>query len=342
MQTKSAKAIIENVAFDSLKTEGNGALYSNAFEHLNHRDAKEVLTNINETNERDKKLIEILVDSQIFNDFSAAFNTAFGLPIVLRPAESWQLPLHGKKNENKFCALIAKKSSTCSICLRVQKELADVARDLPKTIKCPFGLCDSAVPVKIGDRLLGYLQTGQVFLKNPTDSQFENVKKILKSAGFFVDSADLQKLYYSTPVFSGAKFQSIITILNIFAKQLTLMSNQLAVMQENTEPSIIKRAKEYIMQHQSEDLSLEQVAKAANTSTFYFCKIFKKYIGINFTEYVCRIRIERAKYLLLNPNIRISEIAFEVGFQSLTHFNRVFKRITGFSPSEYRNRLPLI
>jgi AraC-like DNA-binding protein len=51
------------------------------------------------------------------------------------------------------------------------------------------------------------------------------------------------------------------------------------------------------------------------------------------------MRIEKAKNLLLNPNLRISEIAYEIGFQSLTHFNRVFKKIIGQSPTEYRSQL---
>ncbi|MGZ5566768.1 MAG: helix-turn-helix domain-containing protein [Limisphaerales bacterium] len=76
-----------------------------------------------------------------------------------------------------------------------------------------------------------------------------------------------------------------------------------------------------------------------NTSTFHFCKMFKKATGLNFTDYVSRVRVEKAKNLLLNPNLRISEIAYEVGFQSLTHFNRVFKKITGQSPSHYRTQL---
>jgi AraC-like DNA-binding protein len=49
--------------------------------------------------------------------------------------------------------------------------------------------------------------------------------------------------------------------------------------------------------------------------------------------------VEKARNLLLNPNLRISEIAYEVGFQSLTHFNRVFKKITGQSPTDYRGQL---
>jgi AraC-like DNA-binding protein len=78
-----------------------------------------------------------------------------------------------------------------------------------------------------------------------------------------------------------------------------------------------------------------------NASTFYFCKRFKKHTGVNFTEYVSRVRIESAKNLLLNPNLRISEIAYEVGFQSLTHFNRVFKSVVGESPTEYRAHLKI-
>jgi len=84
------------------------------------------------------------------------------------------------------------------------------------------------------------------------------------------------------------------------------------------------------------------VSRAVNTSTFYFCKLFKKATGLNFTEYLSQLRIEKAKNLLLNPNLRVSEIAYETGFQSLTHFNRVFKRIAGQSPTTYRKRLPQI
>jgi len=130
-----------------------------------------------------------------------------------------------------------------------------------------------------------------------------------------------------------------VKLLSIFAEHLSTLSNRLIVQQENAEPPVITRAKEYIQEHHTEELSLSQVAKAVNTSTFYFCKIFKKLTGVNFTDYVSRIRIEKSKNLLLNPNLRVSEIAFEVGFQSLTHFNRVFKKILGQSPTEYRAQL---
>ena len=130
------------------------------------------------------------------------------------------------------------------------------------------------------------------------------------------------------------------SLLSIFADHLSMKSNQIAVQVANAEPPVIAKAKQYIHDHHAEELSLGQVAAAVHTSIFYFCKLFHKVTGTTFTEFVSRTRIERAKNLLLNPNLRISEIAYEVGFQSLTHFNRVFKKIVGESPTEYRGHLP--
>jgi AraC-like DNA-binding protein len=60
---------------------------------------------------------------------------------------------------------------------------------------------------------------------------------------------------------------------------------------------------------------------------------------LTFTSYLARVRVEKVKNLLLDPNRRVSEAAYDAGFQSLSQFNRVFKRIAGLSPSVYREAL---
>lgn len=102
------------------------------------------------------------------------------------------------------------------------------------------------------------------------------------------------------------------------------------------------KAKAFIREHFAENLTLRQAANAVNMSLFYFCKKFHKSTGFSFTEFVALTRIEKAGKLLLNPNLRISEIAFAVGFQSLTHFNRAFKRIMRQSPTQYRGALAAV
>lgn len=303
------------------------------------RQAEASPANTNHDGRETKSLIESLTASKIFQDYERAFSEATGLVVSIRPVESWQLPHHGKKFENPFCAMMSEKSRTCAACLRLQQQISENAADQACTMSCELGLCDTAVPVRLGEKLVGFLQTGQVFRKKPTEAQFQKTAKLLADWNVELDQDRLRDAYFSTKILSTKQYESMVKLLEIFAEHISIVSNQIVVQQQNAEPPLITRAKQYIDANQSEDLSLGQVAKAVNTSTFYFCKMFKKATGLHFTEYVSRVRIEKAKNLLLNPNLRVSEVAFEVGFQSLTHFNRVFKKVTGQSPTEYRSKL---
>lgn len=284
-------------------------------------------------------VIELLTESEIYRDYERAFTETTGLPVALRPVDFWQLPHHGRKNENAFCALMARKSRSCASCLRVQQQLAEAARNEPATLTCPNGLTDSAVAIRLGEHIIGFLQTGQVFRKPPTLAQFQRTLKLAEQWDLQVPREELEELYFQTRVVTPRQYESMVRLLEIFAQHLSMISNQVVVQHENAAPPMITKAKAYIQEHQAEKLSLGQVARAVNMSSYYFCKLFKRVVGINYTDYLARVRIEKAKNLLLNPNLRISEIAYEVGFQSLTHFNRVFKKVQGQSPSQYRARL---
>jgi AraC-like DNA-binding protein/ligand-binding sensor protein len=286
-----------------------------------------------------RALVDALTNSRVYRDYERAFGDLTGLPVALQPVETWQLPHHGKRNENPFCALLSKKSRACAACLQVQERLCSGATEEPNSAVCPVGLCDTAVPVRMSDRLVGYLQIGQVFRKKPTEVQFKKAVQFCDKWGLDVSRDVLRKAYFSGKVISQKEHDSSVKLLTIFAQHLAMLSNQVFIQQENAEPPVITKARAYIQEHQTEEIKLGEVAKAVNMSSYYFCKMFKKVTGINFTDYVARIRIEKSKNLLLNPNLRVSEIAFEVGFQSLTHFNRVFKKILGQSPTEYRAQL---
>ena len=98
----------------------------------------------------------------------------------------------------------------------------------------------------------------------------------------------------------------------------------------------IWRARNFIDEHFEEELSLPRVAKAVSISGNHLSEKFKRVTGVNFVEYVARTRFEKARGLLHDSNLRVSEIAFAVGFQSLSQFNRVFKKLSGKAPTEYR------
>lgn len=306
----------------------------NAAFHQTQQDSPEHFS------DNDRNLAELLTQSKIYQDYERAFTEMTGLPVSFRPAESYHLPLHGKRNENPLCAMVAEKSRSCGVCLQIQQKLMVESASEPHTLVCPLGLTDTAVPVRLGDRLIGFLQTGQVFRKTPTEAQFDRTARLIAEWGLHIEHEELRDMYFNTKLVSPRHYEAVVRLLSIFAQHLAMVSNQIMVQQSHAEPTVITKAKQYIAEHQTEELCLAAVARAVSTSSFYFCKMFKKVTGLNFTDYVSRVRVEKAKNLLLNPNLRISEIAFEVGFQSLTHFNRVFKKVTGASPSDYRSLLP--
>lgn len=107
----------------------------------------------------------------------------------------------------------------------------------------------------------------------------------------------------------------------------------------HAEPGEIWKARAFIHEQFTEPLSLGKVAQAVRIRPHYLSERFKKVTGQNFVEYVNRYRVQKAYDLLLNSQLRISEIAFAVGFQSLSQFNRVFKKFTTKSPSDLRASL---
>lgn len=292
-----------------------------------------------EAGDSGRALVDSLLNSRIYRDFERSFSDLTGLPMALQPVETWQLPYAGKANENPLCGLMSRQSGACATCLQMRDRLCQAAASAPQTMTCALGLSESAVPVRINDRLIGFLQIGQVFRQRPSATQFEKVLKLAEQWGVRSERANVEEAYFSGKVLTRAEHDAALKLLSIFAEQLAALSNQILIRRENAEPPLIAKARAYIEDHQTEELSLAQVAKAVGMSTYYFCKMFKKVAGLNFTEYVSRVRIEKSKNLLLNPNLRISEIAYEVGFQSLTHFNRVFKKVLNQSPTDYRAQL---
>jgi AraC-like DNA-binding protein len=252
--------------------------------------------------------------------------------------EFWQLAHRGKKHENPFCALLAERPATLTVCLQAHQDMIDHTGLLPHTVTCPFGLTETAVPVKLGGDIVGYLRMGQVLRHTPAKSDTSKVSRELARHGVQFTS-EIRKAWEKNPLIPSDRYNGITRLLTFFAEQLSALTNQIVLEQQNAEPPLVQKAREYIDKHKMDALSLAAVAKAAGASVFHFCKVFHKATGLKFTDYVARVRLEGARTQLLNPNRRISEIAYDVGFQSLTQFNRTFRRVFGESPSEFRTRL---
>jgi AraC-like DNA-binding protein len=234
---------------------------------------------------------------------------------------------------------MSQSNHTCAHCLQLQRRVEQEATREAKTLTCFAGFSDSAIPVRIGEELIGFLQTGQVLMHRPQKSGFAKAARHLASAGMAISENELEHAYFQTRVVTPKQYESILRLLMIFSEHLSALSHQPVVREATSEMPSITKARALIAEQYAEDLSLATVARSANMSAFYFCKTFRKATGVTFTEYLARVRIEKVKDLLLNPHKRVSEAAYEVGFRSLSQFNRVFRRMAGQSPSAYRAHL---
>lgn len=286
----------------------------------------------------EQRLFNRLSNSDLYRTYQNAFRQATGLPLRLVPVdEQWCLPEH-LENQSPFCEQLNLCNAACQACIQTNRRLAEEASVKgPVSCDCFSGMSATAIPIKLGTNPVAFLKTGQVFQRAPSEDDFDRVLDTIQRDGFVPqDVAALKNAYLQTKTVSPERYQSMVTLLISFGEQLSRHAEDLATMQEGREPEAIARARQFIHANLDEALALPVVARHAGLSESHFCRVFKEVVGLTLTEYVTRCRISWAKRELLRPAARISEIAFKVGFQSLSQFNRSFARLTGCSPSAYR------
>lgn len=288
-------------------------------------------------------LVEKLTETAFFQEYRQAFTEATGLELSLIPStgthlETWESISQSEDNcKVRFCAKLIENRASCAECMKFETHLLEKAKTQATTEVCPFGASESAIPIQLSGEVIGFLKTGRVFVGDNSMTSIRRLVSKLKELGLREKVRETLKNVIKSQRIGSSQYESALHILEFFAKQLTAVAEDMASRMDTNAPGFITRAKKYIHERIGEDISLKEVASKINTSSYYLCKQFKKATGLSYTEYVSKIRIQKAKKLLLEPEIRVSEVAFQVGFQSLTHFNRVFKKFTGHSPTEYRS-----
>lgn len=289
--------------------------------------------------EFEKGLTSRLRETGLFTIYQNAFQNATGLPLILVGAdEAGKCIADDAANHGPFCEALHLCSSACSACIETNRQLLEAASvNGPTSCHCFAGLVASAVPVKAGATVIGYLKTGQVFTRVPDEAQFDRVIRAIGKKLLGRKAAELlHDAYFQTRMVEPARYASMVTLLESFAAQLGQHAESLAMIEEGKEPPAIAKARHYVQDHLGEPLSLGDVSKVAGLSESHFCRLFRQVTGLTLTDYVNRCRIELAKKELLKKEKRISEVAFEVGFQSLSQFNRNFLRLTATAPSSWR------
>ncbi|HLV09522.1 MAG TPA: AraC family transcriptional regulator, partial [Halanaerobiales bacterium] len=152
--------------------------------------------------------------------------------------------------------------------------------------------------------------------------------------------ADLKKLFNTELI----RYRSIDRLgnkyeLSEWVKELGKgLKNLIAEYNLNEKYFLIGRAKKYIHAHFTEDISLSEVAEQINISSGYLSSLFKDVEEKGLNEYLTELRIAEAKRMLRNSSNKIYRISELIGYNNPYYFSRVFKKITGLTPSEFREK----
>jgi two-component system response regulator YesN len=96
-------------------------------------------------------------------------------------------------------------------------------------------------------------------------------------------------------------------------------------------------AMDIIMEYYAEDISLQSVASRINVNSSYLSRVFKQEAGDNFIRFLTKVRIDKAKFFLDSKHLKVYEVAEKVGYLNYTYFSKIFKKVVGVTPEEYRN-----
>jgi len=164
---------------------------------------------------------------------------------------------------------------------------------------------------------------------------FNNDAEVREQAAAFTK----QILHEATAKRTGYELAVSILIKQILLLLLRNDSHKVLVQQDDFERIRLRPVLDYIEDHLTERIQVEEVCKIANMSYYYFVKYFKKTIGLSFTEYVNYRKIKWAERILLTKDLSISEVGERIGMPNMAHFYKMFKKYNDCSPKQFQRKM---
>jgi AraC-like DNA-binding protein/ligand-binding sensor protein len=288
-----------------------------------------------------QSLFDSLAKSRIVRRFEESFPAATGCMVKLLPAvETEHLSPIGA-SANPFCHLMSRSPEGRNFCnktfISIQKKASE---DLALAQCCCFaGFTHFAIPVISGGAHIATIYGGQMRLEKPSKRAFEKIARQLIRLGLGEHLTLLEHAWLHTPVVSEKELEAFLFLLDDFAARIAKHAAGRILEGAESEPSAVTRARRFIQERFAEPITMPDTARHLHMSPSTLSKMFKNTLGLTFTQYLNRLRVEKSKIMLVQPTVPIRTIAFQTGFESISQFNRCFRQYAEMSPTEYRASL---
>ena len=279
-----------------------------------------------------------VAESEKFRRFFQLARETTGVPLALTDVSTRRRVLLCPSSEqNPLCVFMRRHPDCDAACLRTDQEMCDMAArgKRARSYLCHAGLVDMAAPIFVEGEHVATLIGGQALPEAPTEEGFAAFARNL--SGYHFDPAALREAYFANPHLSQAKVESALQLASFFAEYVYELGSRIA--EPPAAPSSqVDGMRRFVQDNYRRPFRLEDVAAAVGLAPAYASHLFKRWTGGNLTAHIQDVRVAEARKLLEKTAREVSDIAYAVGFGSLTHFNRVFKARTGLGPRQYRKR----
>ena len=277
-----------------------------------------------------------IVAKKILQDYHKILYKLIGIPIDFVSDTGEVMTLCPPEHYNPLCHYIVSCPCGEKACANADDENCARAKATGENIiyECHAGLIDIVVPLFVNDQYVGCLSTGQILKKKPTQKSFREFKGRIKTLN--LDEDKLRKYYFNTVVMSDEQIEALVDLIGLAGKYILENENKLLFLESVNEKKKTLAARQYIEQNYKKKLTIDKIANSVFLSPSHFSHMFKQEVGSSPINYLNRFRIDKAKEILESSKTSITKIAYSVGFQSLPHFNRIFKNMVKISPRLYR------
>ena len=175
-----------------------------------------------------------------------------------------------------------------------------------------------------------------VFSKEYVSEFYKKIHNKRSTANCFFMSESEKNVFFSHLISENPEVLDIVIAMNIACSAfLKAKSNGIFTVNKSPTDSLMQKILYYITFHYTENISLKTLASETGYEEHYLSRCFHRYFNKNFKQFINEMRISKAmEYMLANPNASIIDVAFSSGFQSVRNFNRIYKNITGTTPTE--------
>lgn len=241
-----------------------------------------------------------------------------------------------------LCRWMAGNAAGRATCGRFRQRLLVPRAEGAKVLPCDAGLVETAWPLRVSGFPLGFLLVTGFRLGEEAEvpgAMVARSRHLLAKAGVEISDEQLTRLLTEAPQFKTRVWSAYVRWVELAVREMLSRLTAQAVESPAALPSAVEKATRYIRARAlQEEVTLPETARACGVSAGHLSRLFAHTTGLTFNAFVARFRAEYAATQLRETHQSITEIAFAAGFNSLSQFHRIFRKIYGSSPGQWRQK----